>query len=324
MTLLIDTGEFAEHERMEALRAAMSTTEIPHLYTHAGADGHVRHRLEAWDVGSGSRLVQLGGTAIRLQRGPLQLKTAAPERVALGIQLNNAARRTHLGIQETFEVGDLVLTDLTALQDYSWAAGGGCRTYNGDYQKLGLRVDEVRRAIPCLKRSPLYSMVQGHFIHLSKVSDDVAASPAASMLGAATAEMLRALVVSAWDNESGGQREVLHSTLQQQTKHFIECHLTDPKLDVTMIAAAHHVSVRRVYQAWAGSELPLSQWVIRARLEGARRELARPGRAQSVAVVARRWGFIDPGHFARRFRGEYGMTPREWQRMCAPVTPPTC
>ncbi|MEE1806740.1 AraC family transcriptional regulator [Streptomyces sp. BE133] len=29
--------------------------------------------------------------------------------------------------------------------------------------------------------------------------------------------------------------------------------------------------------------------------------------------MARAWGFTDASHFTRRFRGAYGVTPRDWQ-----------
>jgi AraC-like DNA-binding protein len=122
--------------------------------------------------------------------------------------------------------------------------------------------------------------------------------------------------VTAVDHGSPQQRQWLEETLLLRIKHYIEHHLTEPTLNVECIAAVHHVSVRRIYQVWAGCELPLSQWIIRARLEGARRELARPGTAPAIAVVARRWGFVDPTHFGRRFRAAYGMSPRDWQQRC--------
>jgi AraC-like DNA-binding protein len=63
------------------------------------------------------------------------------------------------------------------------------------------------------------------------------------------------------------------------------------------------------------------RWLIRERLEGARRTLASAtSRNTSIAAVARRWGFTDPGHFAKRFRAAYGLSPREWQRLDAGPT----
>jgi AraC-like DNA-binding protein len=60
----------------------------------------------------------------------------------------------------------------------------------------------------------------------------------------------------------------------------------------------------------------LEKWIIHQRLESAREELALPTHAPvPIAAVAHRWGFTDAGHFARRFRNLYGMSPREWQAL---------
>jgi AraC-like DNA-binding protein len=37
----------------------------------------------------------------------------------------------------------------------------------------------------------------------------------------------------------------------------------------------------------------------------------------TIGTVARRWGFTDSTHFSRRFRGAYGLSPREWRRLNA-------
>jgi AraC-like DNA-binding protein len=36
-----------------------------------------------------------------------------------------------------------------------------------------------------------------------------------------------------------------------------------------------------------------------------------------IAATARACGFADASHFARRFRGAYGLSPREWQQAAA-------
>ena len=318
MALVLDTVELDARDRIEAVNAAIAITEVPHVVVHAGVIGEVRHRLDVSSLGPLCQVAELGGTAMRLLRGPRQLRLAAPERIALGIQLRQPGGRTHLGLQETFAVGDLVVTDLTSSHAYTWVDGGACRSCEFEYGVLGLPVDLVRRAIPTLRRSPLYPLVQGHLGELGRGAERVSAGPAAAMLATATMELLRALVVTAVDEDPARQRQVLDTTLLSRIKHHLERHLTDPTMTVASVAAAHHISVRRVYQVWAGSELSLSQWIIHARLEGARAELARPGPTPlAVSRVARRWGFSDTAHFSRRFRSAYGISPREWRLLSA-------
>ncbi len=101
---------------------------------------------------------------------------------------------------------------------------------------------------------------------------------------------------------------------------YVRRHLTEPGLDAERIARAHAVSVRHLYRVCAAAGMSLEQEVIAQRLEGARAELAGPG-DRSVAVVARRWGFPDPSHFAREFRRRVGMTPTEYRRLRAEPQP---
>jgi AraC-like DNA-binding protein len=57
------------------------------------------------------------------------------------------------------------------------------------------------------------------------------------------------------------------------------------------------------------------QWIIRRRLDGARRELAAPEHAhRTIDAICRSWGFTNPAYFSRRFRHTYGTTPRHWRR----------
>jgi AraC-like DNA-binding protein len=97
---------------------------------------------------------------------------------------------------------------------------------------------------------------------------------------------------------------------------YIERHLFDAELSAQAIARAHHISVRHLYALWSVNPVPLREWIIRARLEQARRQLAADP-SLPVATVASRCGFTNVTHFARRFRNAYGIPPSEWQRQFA-------
>lgn len=96
---------------------------------------------------------------------------------------------------------------------------------------------------------------------------------------------------------------------------FVDRHLTEADLTPGRIARTHHVSVRQLYAAWSGHGVWLAAYILGQRLELARRVLAH-GRspAPTIAAVARRCGFVDAAHFARRFRESYGLSPREWRQ----------
>ena len=96
----------------------------------------------------------------------------------------------------------------------------------------------------------------------------------------------------------------------------------DPDLGAERIAQAIFISVRQVYKLWETEPLPLGQWILERRLEAARDQLTSPrGRRQTIAAIARHWGFADSTHFSRRFRQAFGMSPREWRHAAAVQRP---
>ena len=93
-------------------------------------------------------------------------------------------------------------------------------------------------------------------------------------------------------------------------------HLSDPDLTPARIAAVRHVSLRYLYKLFAEHDLSLAQWLIAERRKGAARQLTDPASShRSIASIAAAWGFLDAGHFTRRFRAAYGMTPQQWRRV---------
>lgn len=171
----------------------------------------------------------------------------------------------------------------------------------------------MRDAAHRVADSPLLDMVVRHVTDLGRLVDAVPPGPATTMLGSATAELVRAVLTAA-----SGTQAPLASGLPElltTTRMFVGRHVTDADLTPGRIARAHHVSLRQLYSAWSRNDVSLAAYVLRQRLELARRALvlgnARP--TPTIAAVARRCGFVDAAHFSRRFREAYGMAPREWR-----------
>lgn len=174
-------------------------------------------------------------------------------------------------------------------------------------------MDLCRKAAIHLEASPVYDLVRSHIRNLCEDGPELVPGPARDMVGEATVELLRALITTAVDD--AGQGAALDDTLQVRIRQYIDEHLTEPTLNAEQIARAHNISVRQLYNIWPANEASLSQWIIAARLEGVRRELALlHGQRTSMAALAHRRGFADSAHFSRRFRAAYAMSPREWRR----------
>ncbi|MGW5144686.1 AraC-like ligand-binding domain-containing protein [Rhodococcus koreensis] len=103
--------------------------------------------------------------------------------------------------------------------------------------------------------------------------------------------------------------ESRHTALRVRVGSFIEDHLSDPGLDTTMVAAAHHISVRHLQKIFEADGTPVGGWIRERRLEQCRRDLLDPRLCHlPVAAVGARWGFSDPAHFSRLFKTRFGVT----------------
>lgn len=85
-------------------------------------------------------------------------------------------------------------------------------------------------------------------------------------------------------------------------------------ITVDDVAAAVHMSTRGLQYAFRRSlDATPAESLRRARLEGAHRDL-RSSPQDSVATIARRWGYAHPSRFAAAYRAVYGVHPSETRR----------
>ncbi|QXE35624.1 helix-turn-helix domain-containing protein [Streptomyces sp. GMY02] len=112
------------------------------------------------------------------------------------------------------------------------------------------------------------------------------------------------LVSVALEAQLGDVRPAPDEALRDRVLGYIEARLSDRDLAPAGIAAAHHISVRRLHKLFQDQPLTVAALIRRRRLERCRDDLARSDR--TVAAVAARWGFADPAHFSRLFKATYG------------------
>ncbi|SFF53181.1 helix-turn-helix domain-containing protein [Blastococcus tunisiensis] len=311
---LLDTATIAPEQRVEAFRAAFGQASVPCRIEHLGPDARVHSRMHLWHFGS-ANLFTTDASGFRLVRTPRHLRMESPPVVALAVQTSGVGRFRQFDAEALVPPRQLMLSDLTAPYEFSWVDTGGSRAFHIPYVRLSLPPDVVRRGAPRLRASPLHDLVRDHLLRLAADADRLSADAGAATLGTATVELVRALLVSAADDERLA-REVREETLLTRVLAWARRHLTEPDLGPVRIAAAHNVSVRQLYKVCAAAGVGLEQWLIAERLELARAELLSPrGRRRPIAGTALACGFHDPSHFARRFRAAYGISPREWQQL---------
>lgn len=96
--------------------------------------------------------------------------------------------------------------------------------------------------------------------------------------------------------------------------HFIETHLADPDLDPAQIASGLGISIRHLHRLLQKKNATVSGLILQRRLERCRTELADPDFLQrKITEIAYCWGFSDSAHFSRRFKKQFGVSPREFR-----------
>lgn len=101
--------------------------------------------------------------------------------------------------------------------------------------------------------------------------------------------------------------------LSVRIRDSIMSRLHDPDLRPASIAAEHFISVRKLHGIFQSQGTTVSTWIRERRLEMSRRALADHHSTDSIADIAKAWGFSDATHFSKLFREAYDSTPREYR-----------
>jgi len=181
---------------------------------------------------------------------------------------------------------------------------------------VNLRFDGLAAVSAQMKRHWLASLA-----YLSRMCAGPNPAIGQPLLRAAAVDAAAAAVLAVFPNTTmtldytPGPGRVPPATVRRATA-YIDAHAGRP-ITTEDIAAAAGVSVRGLQAAFArhGDTTP-SGYLRRARLRGAHRDLQAgdPTRGDTVAAIARRWGYANPGRFAVDYRTAYGEPPHHTLR----------
>ena len=294
---LIDTSALAPQEREAAAREFLETITDVDVVGHSCPPEAIRTRLRSWDLNN-FQLNVLDSPWLRFGLN----RRSTMEAVSIGTQVSGQTIKSIGDDCQAFSPCQISLTDFGS--PYQWRSTGDSTTMSlrFTYAELCLPAGQIRSAAGDLATSPLYSLL-----------DEDMPTSAAESLASATLELARAVIATVGQRDAA-RNDVANEALVTRIEAYVQQHLADPALSPESIAHAHHISVRQLYKLWSGRELGLAEWIMRGRLEGARRDLRR-NESIGIAALARRWGFTDATHFGRRFRSAYGISPREWRQV---------
>lgn len=311
IVLVLDTDVLPAHDRVDAFHAAVTENSAAIAASFEDRDT-LRARMEVFDLGA-AWVFTIKGSGTTLRRTPRMARTANDGSLVLALPMQSHNHFMWGREQRDFGPRDLILGDLSSPYVYHWPEHGASYAFHVDIDQLGLPMDTVHRAARELRASPLYTMVSDHIAHVTANAAALETSGARSSVGAASVELMHALIVSA-AGDAQRTRESLHTSSATRVRAYVRRHLRDPDLSPARVAAANGLSVRALYKLYETLGTSLEQSIIDQRLRGAKADLSLPATQHlPIAAVARSWGFSNPSFFAQRFRWAFGVTPRQWR-----------
>jgi AraC-like DNA-binding protein len=313
MAIVFRSADVAVNDREEVTRTAFLEQSWPttvDLDEPTAADSFI----EVFTYGRAS-ILRAQMTGVHLSRSARQVRSSPADVLAIAVQERSTARHEMYGRQRAVAPRDLMVNDMNSPYRYAWPGRGSSRALYVPLADLNLPTDVVRAASTRLPASPVYPLLRTCIDQMTDAGDRLSADPGtAESVGAVAIDVARALLTSAYDIEYG--RGPMADVLLPRIRGYVRRHLGEPDLSPAMIAAAHDISVRRLFTICAAADFSIEQWIISSRLEGIRDELARPeSRHRSVAEISRRWGLTNPSYVSRRFRATFGMSPRMWRQL---------
>jgi AraC-like DNA-binding protein len=309
--LVLDTSLLDASERGDAYQSSVSQNCTTSAASFE-APGSLWAEIYAYDLGP-AKVLTIDASGTTLRRTPKMSRAMNDCPVALALPFRTRNRLMWGREDQVFDRQDLILVDLSAPYTYTWSGDGASYAFHVDYEHLDIPMDVIREAMTNLSRSPIYSLVRDHIAHVMTDAKEISESASAHDVGAASAELMRALIVSAAD-DSRRMRDVMHSAMAERVLAYVRHHLRDADLSPAKIAAANAISIRELYRIYENRGVSLERSIIEQRLVGARAELAaKSAGALSIAATASAWGFDNPSFFAARFKSRFGVTPRQWR-----------
>ncbi len=130
--------------------------------------------------------------------------------------------------------------------------------------------------------------------------------------GDALSEAAVALLASALNQKPFDAPCSLKQSQLERVKAYVAKNLDNPELTLAAIAQANKISLRYLHWLFESTDSTAYEYVLEERLARCRRDLMNPlMQDRTIANIAFSWGFNDPTHFSRRFKGLYGECPSD-------------
>lgn len=315
---------------------------MPRLETFSTAELPPHRRLEYWNDLAGSAFTPLVtdpvdrrafvGRLTRTQVGELRMAEArsdpaivrhsrqhvARSREAifmLCLQLDGVSINRQQGRESVLRYGDFHLLDSSRPYELTFQQSNRMLVLSIPHADLARRIPnpESMVAIPMSGRNGVAGLLSSllcNFWQQRRTGDETFLSPRFS-------EAILDLTASAFAglHAAAPVDSSIAIARRDQIRTYIETHLHDPTLTPGSVAAAVHLSPRRLHQLFEADGETVGAYILRRRLEECARAMSDASqRSRTVTEIAFLHGFNNASHFGRVFRERYQATPSDFRR----------
>ena len=315
---------------------------MPQLETFSTAELPPHRRLDYWNDLTGSAFTPLVtdpvdrrafvGRLTRTRVGDIRLAEARSEpaivrhsrqHVArtrdalfmLCLQLDGVSVNRQQGREAVLRYGDFHLLDSSRPYEVSFQQPNRMLVLSVPHPELARRMPNPESLVGIAMSgrsgvSGLLSSLLCNFWQQRRTGDETFLSPRFS-------EAILDLVASAYASITAAAPEGSSIAIarREQIRSYIETHLHDPALTPGSVAAAVHLSPRRLHQLFEADGETVGAYILRRRLEECARAMSDASqRSRTVTEIAFLHGFNNASHFGRVFRERYQSTPSDYRR----------
>jgi AraC-like DNA-binding protein len=305
---VLSTDEMGSHEWLDAACNLFPGLSIDCVSNHVrtawlGARSYTNAQILEISSSSSMRVV--------CDRAP----AAYSDRYCLAMLVDGRCRSQHAGRDEIGETGDLMLFDSAWSFDSVFPEDYHVLMWNLPREALAPMLAEPDRSIGVrIPGSVGPGAILGAYLR-ALLTEGPKCDPITQDGLFTHLYGLVGLTLGASPVARESSRETRRAVRRQQILTYIERHLGDPRLSAARAARDLRMSPRWLHALLEEGGISFGAWVSRRRLEECERLLTNPAYdCLSIADIAFRWGFNSLSTFNRRFRAQYGMTPRARRR----------
>ena len=315
---------------------------MPQLETFSTAELPPHRRIEYWNDLTGDAFTPLVtdpvdrrafvGRLTRTRVGEIRLAEARSEpaivrhsrqHVArtrdasfmLCLQLDGVSVNRQQGREAVLRYGDFHLLDSSRPYEVSFQQFNRMLVLSVPHPELARRMPNPESVVGIAMSgrsgvSGLLSSLLCNFWQQRRTGDETFLSPRFS-------EAILDLVASAYAciTAAAPEGSSIAIARREQIRSYIETHLHDPGLTPGSVAAAVHLSPRRLHQLFEADGETVGAYILRRRLEECARAMSDAAqRSRTVTEIAFLHGFNNASHFGRVFRERYQTTPSDYRR----------